>query len=89
LLSVLALPLSPSDGLAMHRSVELDWTRRFAVVNRGLAVEPFVNTDRLTDTECATLMSGACATAYGSPPRKAQYAAGIAGNGHFRSIQRR
>jgi hypothetical protein len=39
LLAVLVLPLSPSDGLAMHRSVELDWTRTFAVVNYEQAVE--------------------------------------------------
>jgi predicted TIM-barrel fold metal-dependent hydrolase len=48
-----------------------DWTRAFAVVNFEQAVKPFVETDRLTATERAMLMGGACAKAYGWSPRKA------------------
>jgi predicted TIM-barrel fold metal-dependent hydrolase len=48
-----------------------DWTRAFAVVNYEQAVEPFRQTDRLTDSERAMLMGGACARAYGWSPRKA------------------
>jgi predicted TIM-barrel fold metal-dependent hydrolase len=45
-----------------------DWTRAFAVVNYAQAVEPFVNTDRLSESERAMLMGGACAKAYGWSP---------------------
>jgi L-fuconolactonase len=48
-----------------------DWTRAFAVVNYEQAVEPFRKTDRLTDTERAMLMGGACAKAYRWSPKKA------------------
>jgi L-fuconolactonase len=48
-----------------------DWTRAFAVVNYEQAVEPFRRTDRLTESERATLMGGACARAYGWAPEKA------------------
>jgi predicted TIM-barrel fold metal-dependent hydrolase len=48
-----------------------DWTRAFAVVNYPNAVEPFRKTDRLTETERAMLMGGACAKAYGWSPKKA------------------
>ena len=48
-----------------------DWTRAFAVVNYEQAVEPFLRTDRLSDSERAMLMGGACAKAYGWSPRKA------------------
>lgn len=41
-----------------------DWTRAFAVVNYEQAVEPFRLTDRLTESERATLMGGACAEVY-------------------------
>jgi L-fuconolactonase len=34
------------------------------------AVEPFRMTDRLSDTERAVLMGGACAKAYGWSPKK-------------------
>jgi hypothetical protein len=48
-------------------SVDTDWTRAFAVVNYEQAVEqavePFLQTDRLSDTERAMLMGGACAKA--------------------------
>ncbi len=45
-----------------------DWTRAFAVVNYEQAVEPFRLTDRLSDSERAMLMGGACAKAYGWTP---------------------
>jgi L-fuconolactonase len=47
-----------------------DWTRAFAVVNYEQAVEPFFKTDRLSATERAMLMGGACAKAYGWSPKK-------------------
>ena len=47
-----------------------DWTRAFAVVNYEQAVEPFRQTDRLTASERAMLMGGACAKAYGWTPKK-------------------
>jgi hypothetical protein len=46
-----------------------DWTRAFAVVNYEQAVEPFLKTARLSDTERATLMGGACAKAYAWSPK--------------------
>ena len=48
-----------------------DWTRAFAVVNFEQAVEPFRLTNRLSDSERAMLMGGACAKAYGWTPTKA------------------
>ena len=48
-----------------------DWTRTFALVNYEQAIEPFLKTDRLSDTERAMLMGGACAKAYGWSPKKA------------------
>lgn len=45
-----------------------DWTRAFAVVNFEQAVEPFRLTDRLSDSERAMLMGGACAKAYNWAP---------------------
>jgi L-fuconolactonase len=48
-----------------------DWTRAFAVVNYENAVKPFLETDRLSATERAMLMGGACAKAYGWSPKKA------------------
>ena len=50
-----------------------DWTRAFAVVNYEQAVEPFLETDRLSDSERAMLMGGACAKAYGGRRRKARF----------------
>src|SRR6266850_1399132 len=47
-----------------------DWTRAYAVVNYEQAVEPFLETGRLSDSERAMLMGGACAKAYGWSPRK-------------------
>jgi L-fuconolactonase len=48
-----------------------DWTRAYAVVNYEQAVEPFRMTDRLSDSERAMLMGGACAKAYRWSPSKA------------------
>jgi len=45
-----------------------DWTRAYAVCNYEQAVEPFLKTTRLTDSEKAVLMGGACAKAYGWSP---------------------
>jgi L-fuconolactonase len=47
-----------------------DWTRAFAVVNYEQAVEPFLRTDRLSETERAMLMGGACAKAYRWSPKR-------------------
>ena len=47
-----------------------DWTRANAVVNYEQAVEPFRKTDRLSDSERAMLMGGACAKAYRWEPKK-------------------
>ena len=47
-----------------------DWTRAYAVVNYEQAVEPFRQTDRLSASERAMLMGGACARAYGWSPKK-------------------
>lgn len=45
-----------------------DWTRTFARVNYKQAVQPFLDTDKLSDSERAMLMGGACAKAYGWSP---------------------
>ena len=47
-----------------------DWTRAFAVVNYEQAVTPFLQTGRLSDSERAMLMGGACAKAYGWSPQQ-------------------
>jgi len=47
-----------------------DWTRAFAVVNYENAVEPFRQTKRISESERAMLMGGACAKAYGWSPKK-------------------
>ena len=46
-----------------------DWTRAFAVVNYEQAVEPFKKTDRLSTSDRAMLMGGACAKAYNWSPK--------------------
>jgi L-fuconolactonase len=46
-----------------------DWTRAFAVVNYEQAVEPFRQTSRLSASDRAMLMGGACAKAYGWSPK--------------------
>ena len=48
-----------------------DWTRAFAVVNYEQAVVPFLKNSRLSDSERAMLMGGACAKAYGWSPKRA------------------
>jgi predicted TIM-barrel fold metal-dependent hydrolase len=45
-----------------------DWTRTFTIVNYKQAVEPFLQTGRLSEGERAMLMGGACAKAYGWSP---------------------
>jgi predicted TIM-barrel fold metal-dependent hydrolase len=45
-----------------------DWTRAFVVVNYENAVKPFLETKRLSESERAMLMGGACAKAYGWSP---------------------
>ncbi len=47
-----------------------DWTRAFAVVNFEDAVRPFLETDRLSSSERAMFMGGACARAYGWSPTR-------------------
>jgi predicted TIM-barrel fold metal-dependent hydrolase len=47
-----------------------DWTRAFAVVNYENAVTPFVQTSRLSESERAMLMGGACIKAYRWSPKK-------------------
>jgi len=47
-----------------------DWTRAHAVVNFEQAVKPFLETKRLSASERAMLMGGACAKAYGWVPKK-------------------
>jgi L-fuconolactonase len=47
-----------------------DWTRAFAVVNYENAVTPFVQTSRLSESERAMLMGGACTKAYRWSPKK-------------------
>ena len=48
-----------------------DWTRANAVVNFENAVRPFYETNRLTASERAMLMGGACAKTYRWEPKKA------------------
>jgi L-fuconolactonase len=45
-----------------------DWTRAFAVVDYEHTVKPFLETKRLSPSERAMLMGGACAKAYGWSP---------------------
>ncbi len=47
-----------------------DWTRAYAVLNFKDAVEPFRLTNRLSESERAMLMGGACSKAYGWAPKK-------------------
>jgi predicted TIM-barrel fold metal-dependent hydrolase len=47
-----------------------DWTRAFAVVNYENAVRPFIETKRLSASERAMLMGGACIKAYRWSPKK-------------------
>ena len=45
-----------------------DWTRAAANLTYAQGVEPFRTTDRLSDSERAMLMGGACARTYGWTP---------------------
>ena len=57
------------DAWGMDRCLwGTDWTRAHAVVNYEQAVEPFRLTDRLSDSDRAMLMGGACAKVYGWAP---------------------
>jgi|TARA_B110000495_G_C22961688_1_gene563759 L-fuconolactonase len=57
------------DAWGMDRCLwGTDWTRAHAVVNYEQAVEPFRLTDRLSDSDRAMLMGGACAKIYGWAP---------------------
>jgi predicted TIM-barrel fold metal-dependent hydrolase len=47
-----------------------DWTRAFAVLHYAEGVEPFRLTDRLSESERAMLMGGACAKTYGWTPNR-------------------
>ena len=47
-----------------------DWTRAETVVNFEQAVRPFVESKRLSDSDRAMLMGGACAKTYGWSPKK-------------------
>jgi L-fuconolactonase len=59
------------DAWGMERCLwGTDWTRAYEVVNYENAVKPFLMTDRLSATERAMLMGGACAKAYGWSPTK-------------------
>ena len=57
--------------LVTFRPAEEFWTRAFAVVSYEQAVRPFLETGRLSDSERAILMGGACAKAYGWAPSQA------------------
>ena len=64
-------PWPACSGLGFRRCLwGTDWTRAFAVVNYEQAVEPFLKTNRLSDSERAMLMGGATAKAYGWSPKK-------------------
>ena len=57
------------DAWGMDRCLwGTDWTRAHAVVNYEQAAEPFRLTDRLSDSDRAMLMGGACAKIYGWAP---------------------
>jgi len=47
-----------------------DWARAYTVVDYEQVVEPFLKTDRLSDSDRAMLMAGACAKAYCWSPKK-------------------
>jgi predicted TIM-barrel fold metal-dependent hydrolase len=59
------------DAWGMERCLwGTDWTRAFAVVNYEQATRPFLDTPRLSASDRAMLMGGACARAYRWSPRK-------------------
>jgi predicted TIM-barrel fold metal-dependent hydrolase len=58
------------DAWGMDRCLwGTDWTRAFAVINYQQGVGPFLETNRISDSERATLMGGACAKFYGWSPK--------------------
>ena len=59
------------DAWGMDRCLwGTDWTRAYAVVNYEQAVRPFVETPRLSASDRAMLMGGACAKAYRWTPKR-------------------
>jgi L-fuconolactonase len=59
------------DAWGMDRCLwGTDWTRAYAVVNQEQATKPFLETNRLSDSDRAMLMGGACAKAYRWKPSK-------------------
>jgi predicted TIM-barrel fold metal-dependent hydrolase len=59
------------DAWGMERCLwGTDWTRAYAVVNYEQAVIPFRLTKRLSESERAMLMGGACEKAYGWSPKR-------------------
>ena len=59
------------DAWGMERCLwGTDGTRAFAVVNHERAVKPFLETKRLSESDRAMLMGGACAKAYGWSPSR-------------------
>ena len=59
------------DAFGLERCLwGTDWTRAAAVVNYAQAVEPFRTTTRLSESERAMLMGGACAKAYRWQPKR-------------------
>jgi hypothetical protein len=66
-----ALVRSPAIRCRHCRSKPMTAPINKAVPSYEQAVEPFVKTGRLGDTERAMLMGGTCAKAYGWSPKKA------------------
>lgn len=59
------------DAWGMERCLwGTDWTRAFPVVNYENAVKPFLETNRLSKSDWAMLMGGACEKAYRWAPKK-------------------
>ena len=59
------------DAWGMDRCLwGTDWTRAYAVCNYEQATTPFKTTDRLSASDRAMLMGGACAKAYRWEPKK-------------------
>jgi predicted TIM-barrel fold metal-dependent hydrolase len=59
------------DAWGMERCLwGTDWTRAAAVLNYEQGVQPFLTTDRLSDSDRAMLMGAACARVYGWEPKR-------------------
>ena len=59
------------DAWGMERCLwRTDWTRAFPVVNYENAVKPFMETKRLSKSDWAMLMGGACEKTYRWAPKK-------------------